>query len=201
MKLRIFKIIKKTKVEGPNLRYCIWVQGCTKHCKGCYAKNTWDKEGGILTDTGTIIDDIKAQKGIDGVTFLGGEPFEQAVALASIARQVKKMKLSVLTFTGNLYEDLIKSNDKGIQRLLKYTDLLIDGGFEEKNFNLSKPWIGSSNQRYIFLTDFYDEKIISQYKNKIEVRISENGEILLNGMGDFKKIEKNITDNKFFVKK
>ena len=71
MKIRIFKIIKKTKVEGPNLRYCIWVQGCSKHCKGCYATNTWDKNSGEIMDTKEIIEDIKNQKEIEGVTFLG----------------------------------------------------------------------------------------------------------------------------------
>ena len=200
MKLRIFKIIKKTKVEGPNLRYCIWVQGCSKHCKDCYAKNTWDKKGGILTDTQTVIEDIKTQKGIEGITFLGGEPFEQASALASIARNAKKMRLSVVTFTGQLYEDLKKSEDKGVLRLLKYTDLLIDGGFEQENFDLSRPWVGSSNQRYIFLTNFYNKEIISKYKNKIEVRINEKGEVTLNGMGDFKAIEKKLIKNKIFTK-
>ena len=200
MKLRIFKIIKKTKVEGPNLRYCIWVQGCSKHCKDCYAKNTWDKKGGILTDTQTVIEDIKTQKEIEGITFLGGEPFEQASALASIARNAKKTGLSVVTFTGQLYEDLKKSEDKGVLRLLKYTDLLIDGGFEQENFDLSRPWVGSSNQRYIFLTDFYNKEIISKYKNKIEVRINEKGEVTLNGMGDFKAIEKKLIKNKIFTK-
>ena len=200
VKLRVFKIIKKTRVEGPNLRYCIWVQGCSKHCEGCYAINTWDKNSGEIIDTKNIIEDIKAQKGLDGITFLGGDPFEQASALASIARFARKNGLSVLTFTGQLYEDLKISDNKGIQKLLKYTDLLIDGGFEKENFDLSRPWVGSSNQRYIFLTDFYDEKIISKFKNKIEVRINEKGEASLNGMGDFKKIEKNLIKNKFFKK-
>lgn len=200
MKIRIFKIIKRTKVEGPNLRYCIWVQGCSKHCEGCYAKNTWDKNSGEIMDTKDIIEDIKNQKGLEGVTFLGGEPFEQARALSSIARAVKKSGLSVVTFTGNLYENLQKSEDKNIQRLLKYTDLLIDGGFEKENFDLSRPWVGSSNQRYIFLTDFYDEKILTQFKNKIEVRIDKKGCVALNGMGDFEKIEKELLKNKMFTK-
>ena len=93
MKLRVYNIIKKTHVEGPGTRYCIWVQGCSRHCEGCYAKNTWDKNTGEIMDTKDIIQDIKSQKGIEGVTFLGGEPFEQAGALSSIARNVKKMYL------------------------------------------------------------------------------------------------------------
>ena len=193
MELRIFKIIKNTKVEGPNLRYCIWVQGCSRHCEGCYAQNTWDKNAGTLADTDTIIEDIKSQKGIEGITFLGGEPFEQAKALVEIAKAAKQNGLSVLTFTGNLYEDLKKSDNKDTQTLLEYTDLLIDGGFEKENFDLSRPWVGSKNQRYIFLTDFYNEKDILKYKNKIEIRIDGKGKASFNGMGDFESIEKFMT--------
>ncbi len=194
MKIRVFKILKKTKVEGPNTRYCIWVQGCSKHCKGCYATNSWDFSGGIKKDTIDLIKDIKSQKGIEGVTFLGGEPFEQAEALAQIACETKKLGLSVLTFTGLIYEDLKNSKDKNIQNLLKYTDLLIDGGFEEDNFDLSRPWVGSKNQRYIFLTDFYNETDIMNYQNKIEVRIDEKGTVSMNGMGDFKAIETQLKE-------
>ena len=200
MKIRIFKILKNTKVEGPNTRYCIWVQGCSKHCDGCYAKSTWNKKGGAIYNTEDLINDILTQKEIEGVTFLGGEPFEQARALAIIAREVKKKGLSVLTFTGNIYEDLKASKDKNIQRLLKYTDLLIDGGFEKENFDLSRPWVGSKNQRYIFLTDFYRKNDIKKYKNKIEIRIDKLGAIALNGMGDFEEIEKELTKDKLFKK-
>ena len=200
MKIRIFKILKKTKVEGPNIRYCIWVQGCSKHCDGCYAKTTWNKNGGVIYDTKDLIDDILAQKGIEGVTFLGGEPFEQARALGIIAREVKKKGLSVLTFTGNIYEDLKTSKDKNIKRLLKYTDLLIDGGFEKENFDLSRPWVGSKNQRYIFLTNFYCENDIKKYNNKIEIRVDKSGAVALNGMGDFVKIEKELTKDNYYKK-
>ena len=200
MKIRIFKILKNTKVEGPNTRYCIWVQGCSKHCDGCYAKNTWDKNKGIIYDTKDLISDILSQKNIEGVTFLGGEPFEQARALAIIAREVRKMGLSVLTFTGNLYEDLKTSNNKNIQRLLKYTDLLIDGGFEKDKFDLSRPWVGSKNQRYIFLSDFYCENDLKKFKNKIEIRVDKSGKVALNGMGDFEKIEKELTKDKLYKK-
>ena len=58
MKLRVFNIIKNTKVEGPGNRYCIWVQGCSRHCKGCQAIHTWPHNGGELYDVKRIIDDV-----------------------------------------------------------------------------------------------------------------------------------------------
>ena len=186
MELRVYNILKKTKVEGPGLRYCIWTQGCSRHCRGCQAVHTWSHTGGILLKTDDIIEDILRQEGIEGVTFLGGEPFEQERALALIAKAVKEAGLSVLTFTGNLYEE-VKDTE-----LVKYTDLLIDGAFEIDKLDYSRPWCGSSNQRYHFITDRYDEEIFTKYKNKVEVNISESGSVFINGMGDFEDILKKI---------
>lgn len=190
MKLRVFNILKNTKVEGPESRYCIWVQGCSRHCKGCQAVHTWSHSGGILMDVEDIIRDIKAQSGIEGVTFLGGEPFEQAEALGIIAKETKRAGLGVLCFTGNLIEDLI--SNKRNKLLLENVDLLIDGAFEEDKIDYSRPWCGSTNQRYHFLTNRYDDEIFTKYKNKVEINISKSGVIFMNGMGDFKQIAQKI---------
>ena len=186
MKLRVFKILKHTKVEGPGVRYCIWVQGCSRHCKGCQSPQTWSKTGGKLYETSDLIKDILNQPEIEGVTFLGGEPFEQAEALGEIAFYVKKAGLSILCFTGDLIENLEK-NQKN-KKLLDNIDLLIDGDIQIEKSDYSRPWCGSSNQRYHFLTDRYNEDIFEKYKNKVEINISENGTIFMNGMGDFDDI-------------
>ena len=186
MKLRVFKILKNTKVEGPEIRYCIWVQGCSHHCRGCQAVHTWSHSGGEIYNVEDIIKDIKSQKGIEGVTFLGGEPFEQAEALGIIAEEVKKLGLGVLCFTGGYLEDL--RQDPIHKKLLDNIDLLIDGPFEIDKVDYSRPWCGSSNQRYHFLTDRYNEEIFVKYKNKVEVNISKNGFVFMNGMGNFEEI-------------
>lgn len=190
MKLRVFNILKNTKVEGPETRYCIWVQGCSRHCRGCQAVHTWSHSGGILYDVNDIISDIKKQKNIEGVTFLGGEPFEQAEALGIIAKAVKEMGLGVLCFTGGLFEELQLIDEN--KTLLENIDLLIDGAFEADKIDYSRPWCGSSNQRYHFLTNRYNEDIFKKYTNKVEINISKTGAIFMNGMGDFEKIVKKL---------
>ena len=190
MKPRVFNILKNTKVEGPETRYCIWVQGCSRHCKGCQAVHTWSHSGGVLYNVKDIIADIKKQKNIEGVTFLGGEPFEQAEALGIIAKAVKKEGLGVLCFTGGLLEELQQKEENKI--LLENIDLLIDGAFEADKVDYSRPWCGSTNQRYHFLTNRYNEEIFEKYKNKIEINISKNGTIFMNGMGNFDEIQHKI---------
>ena len=190
--LNLYKIIPLTEVEGPNKRFCLWVQGCKRHCVGCWAKETWKFGVGTDYSVEKLTELITNQKEIEGVTFLGGEPFEQAEPLSRIAQNVKKLGLSVVCFTGYTIEELRAKNSQAVNKLLENIDLLVDGGFEKDNFDLSRPWVGSSNQRYIFLTDFYSPEEIKKYKNKVEVRISEGGKLEINGMGDFERIKKDF---------
>ena len=188
MKINIYKYISRTKVEGPGTRFCIWVQGCSRHCEDCWAKSTWSFEENQLMTVDEIFNLIAKEKNIEGVTFLGGEPFEQAEALAMLAEKIKKLGLSLITFTGGTYEELQNSKNQHILKLLEHTDILIDGKFEKENFDLSRPWVGSSNQRYIFLSDRYNEEEIMNYKNKVEIRINRDGGFFINGMGDLKEL-------------
>lgn len=206
MKLRVFNILKNTKTEGPGNRYCIWVQGCSRHCSGCQAVHTWPHDKGELYEVEDIIEDIiktsfsnpsqtnlsegKRKSMLEGVTFLGGEPFEQAEALGVIAKAAKEKGLSVVCFTGGKLEELSKNPVN--KPLLDNTDLLIDGEFVEELTDYSRPWCGSSNQRYHFLTDRYNEDIFTKYKNKVEINISKNGQIFMNGMGNFDEILRKV---------
>ena len=186
--INVYKIIKNTSVEGPGQRFCIWVQGCKKHCKGCFASQTWEFGAGDNYSVDELFNMICEQENIEGVTYLGGEPFEQAVELSLLSRKIKQRGLSVVCFTGYTLEELKIKNVADINLFLNSIDLLIDGGFEKDKFDLSRPWVGSLNQRYIFLSDFYSEAQIMSYKNKIEMRLSTDGRLEVNGMADFEKI-------------
>ncbi len=72
--------------------------------------------------------------------------------------------------------------------------MLIDGPFDEEKFDISRPWVGSSNQSYRFLTPSYKhlENNLTSIKNKIEVRLHKDGAIFLNGMGDFNSIKNKL---------
>lgn len=192
MKLRIHRFLSTTNVEGPGKRACIWVQGCSRHCPGCAAPSTWEKDKGHEIDIKDLAYKILNGPQIEGVTFVGGEPFEQAEALGKLGIMLKKENLSIVTFTGYLLEELQKSMDDGIKNLLNATDILIDGPFIKEKKDLSRPWVGSSNQRYHFLTDRYEylKNNLFEIKNQIEVRVDSQGKILINGMGDLDSVKK-----------
>ena len=101
-----------------------------------------------------------------------------------------------LTFTGYSYQDLLVSEDAGVQALLEATDLLIDGPFIQEQFDLSRPWVGSRNQGYHFLTKRYQhlQDSLGTIKNKIEVQIRPDGKLLVNGMMDFEVLLEMMND-------
>ena len=189
MKIQIHRYLNRTKMAGPGWRFCIWVQGCSRRCENCMAKETWLHNDGSAMDTEELLKQIVAVPDIEGVTFLGGEPFEQPRAVALLAQGVKNSGLSVVTFTGFTIEELSSQSNPYVQYLLKVTDLLIDGPFIEDKFSLNRPWVGSSNQRFQFLTERYNENDLIGVRNQVEIRITPNGKTLINGMCDFSKIK------------
>src|SRR5690606_14313327 len=110
MELVIHRYLPLTTIEGPGKRFCIWVQGCSIRCVGCGVPWTWSKKNGSIMSVEELIREIKKSKeenNIEGLTFLGGEPFDQAEALGKLAHRIKDLGLTVMTFSGYLFEDPI----------------------------------------------------------------------------------------------
>lgn len=190
MILRINQYVACTQSEGPGKRFAVWTQGCDIKCHGCFNSEMWDISGGEAINVNELFKLIKTEKEIEGVTFLGGEPFKQSKPLARLAHKIKKAGLSLVVFTGYLYENL--KEDKSAQSLLKYVDILIDGPFVLDLKDYLRAYVGSSNQRYVFLTSRYKhlKDTIHSFKNHIEVRFKDDGCIIFSGMGDMENFAK-----------
>ncbi|MBN2566152.1 MAG: radical SAM protein [Candidatus Eisenbacteria bacterium] len=185
--LRVHRFLAQTRVEGPGVRACIWVQGCSIRCAGCAVPMMWPKEGGYTADVAELAQRILAGPQVEGVTFVGGEPFEQAAELANLGRTLRDAGLSIATFTGHTIEELRTDPSEGRAELLAVTDLLIDGPYRRDLADLSRPWVGSANQRYHFLTERYRhlQSVLDSIPNRLEFRLQPSGAIMVNGMGDF----------------
>lgn len=144
-----------------------------------------------MVDINILARNILSDKKIEGITFSGGEPFLQARNLYKLALILKEHNLSIVTFTGYSYTFIREVNDANWNNLLSVTDLLITGAYEENNACYDRAWIGSNNQKYIFLTDRYRylENNMNSIKNKVEIRLNKDGSIIVNGMADNKKIK------------
>lgn len=164
--IRLYQREPQVYTLGPGKRYCIWVQGCERRCPGCISVYSRDFQDGYLMSVGALALEIKLCRP-EGITISGGEPFLQAEALGELLHLLKdKMDcdVGVIVYTGYTLEELHQL--PFAEKLLAYTDLLIDGPYvQELDDGLSLR--GSSNQRVIPLTDRYNTPdVLSLYGQK-----------------------------------
>ena len=173
-----------TEAEGPGKRFAIWCQGCLRRCSGCCNPHMQSMERKHLVHVDKLMELIlkhKEEDGIEGVSFIGGEPILQAEGFAKLARNCQEAGLSVLLFTGYRYEDLLIMEDQNVNILLSYSDILVDGEFIEALYDTERDWVGSTNQCVIFLSDRYHAGILYERGvHSTEIRVSVD-EIQING--------------------
>lgn len=186
MTIQLSRITYGTTAEGPGLRTAVWFQGCSIRCKGCINPQLFSKSGGTAVDPSTVVEGALEQ-GCEGITLVGGEPFDQATGAAELAELARAVGLGVLTFTGFTYEDLLARGDAE-RRLISATDLLIDGQFMSDSGDSLRALVGSTNQRFIHLTERYAEFDAAAHPNRIDVRIAANGSIEVAGFLDSKQL-------------
>lgn len=183
--LNLNRILPCTLAEGPGRRFCIWTQGCKRHCDGCCNADMLPLEPHELVpvaDLCEMISEAQTNDGIEGVTFLGGEPMLQATNLSVVACHAHGLGLTVLVFTGYTYEECQSGALAGARELLSNTDVLVDGAFVKERLDNVRNWVGSTNQRFIYLTDAYTKAVETdpRLRNLVEVR-TRNGGLFLNG--------------------
>ncbi|MFD6415280.1 4Fe-4S single cluster domain-containing protein [Streptomyces sp. NPDC060194] len=185
--LRIGAVTACTSAEGPGRRFAVWTQGCSLRCPGCFNPHLWGARGGqrrVAADLASEALREARERRIEGVTLLGGEPFEQADACAAFAAEVRAAGLSVMVFTGYDLEFLEGAGrPSGAAELLARTDLLVDGRYCADLPDRRRPWVGSTNQRFHFLTRRYAylEAALTTLPDRVEVRVSPSGDVVVNG--------------------
>lgn len=154
--------IKKNDIaNGSGVRVSLFVSGCTHHCPGCFNEEAWDFcFGNPFTEktAGEILDALSPDY-IDGLTLLGGEPFEpeNQMALVPFLEKVRERypQKTLWCYTGYTLEtDLLRESRARCgytDRMLSMIDVLVDGRFVEALKDISLPFRGSSNQRIIDL--------------------------------------------------
>jgi anaerobic ribonucleoside-triphosphate reductase activating protein len=190
--LRIAYLRPATRAEGPGSRIAIWTQGCSIKCPSCFNPELWSVRGGSEYSPSELAEVVSSMVELDseieGVTFLGGEPFDQPGELGLAAGLIRRLGLSVMTFTGFYLKDLEDSDDAGVAKLLAETDLLVDGPFLQDLLDQSRPWLGSSNQSFHFLSDRYSAKDV-EFRDALEISIKTDGSVSLNGWAPTSRIE------------
>ena len=147
--------------NGEGVRVTLFVSGCRNRCKGCFLPETWDFNYGKLYTQETEDEIIKLLEPeyINGLTLLGGEPFEpeNQRELVSLVKKVKILypNKTVWAFTGFTLEQLMHQTPhpkcEVTRDLLFNIDVLVDGRYEADKKNITLKFRGSENQRLIDL--------------------------------------------------
>lgn len=157
--MRYAQMRKCDVANGSGIRTSLFVQGCTRHCKGCFNPETWDFAGGMewTSQTEDEFVELTGKPHIKGATILGGEPMEpeNRGAVTALLKRLKETypEKDIWMYSSYTFEEL--KEDEG--NVLNYLDVLVDGEFVEEKKDLSLRFRGSSNQRVIRVQDSLKE--------------------------------------------
>lgn len=172
-------------VDGPGIRFVLFLQGCHLQCKYCHNRDTWDMKGGEYKSVDDIFEKIKRYKNYmmlsgGGVTVTGGEPLLQAKFLIELFKKLKEEGIHTCIDTSGI---VAITND--IKELLKYTDLvLLD--IKHIDDEKCKKLVGVSNQRELEFAQYLSDNNIKIWIRQVLVPgYTDNEE-------DLKKLKKFI---------
>ncbi len=145
--------------NGEGVRVSLFVSGCTHHCKNCFNPETWSFEYGkpFTKETEDYIIECLSPDYIDGLSLLGGEPFEpqNQEVLLPFLRKIKNElpNKNIWCYTGYLFDRELLSESRArcefTDEMLSLIDVLVDGEFVQALHDISLAFRGSSNQRII----------------------------------------------------
>lgn len=182
-----FGNIKKNDIaNGEGVRVTLFVSGCRNHCKNCFNPETWNFNYGKLFTKDVKLEIINALNNswINGLTILGGEPFEveNQRDLVEFIKEVKTTfpNKTIWMYSGYLFDNDIKNPQGKVHcevtdEILNHIDVLVDGRFVEELKNLSLKFRGSSNQRIILVQESL-----------------EKNEVILSHLNEYKEFKPNL---------
>ncbi len=188
--LNIMGYVDESEVNGPGVRAVIWVQGCDRRCDNCFNPQSWSFEINQLVSVEDLAEQILSKPRNQGVTFSGGEPFWQAIALTQLARKLKSEGLNVMSFSGFTLQELQSPQaPAGAADLLKELDLLVDGPYlPSQAINEANSLVSSRNQRVRVFNPSL-EKQLDWASDQIEVHILKDGSRIITGYRGYKALD------------
>ncbi len=169
-KIELARIMAVSETNGPGRRAVIWVQGCRKRCRGCWNPGFLKFGSTWVVTPEQLVDEVRLTThrfaDVEGITFSGGEPFEQAEALAEAARLFRHEDMGIMAFSGYTLAEL-QQKDRSSADLLHELDLLVDGVYDDTQ-RVERLWRSTANQRVHFLSSRYET-----YRSRVNESMSE----------------------------
>lgn len=167
--------IKKFDIaNGSGVRVSLFVSGCTHYCKNCFNAVAWDFTYGkpFTEETQGELLEALAPEYIDGLSLLGGEPFEpeNQRALLPFLKKVKARfpEKTIWCYSGYVMDRELLSESRArcecTDEMLSLLDVLVDGEFVQEQYNISLAFRGSENQRIIDIKQSLEKGDIVSYQ-------------------------------------
>ena len=152
-------------VDGPGIRYVIFLQGCHLKCKYCHNRDTWDINGGYYSSLDEILNKIENYKNYimpnGGVTVTGGEPLLQVHFLIELFKKLKEKNIHTCIDTSGMIDIT-----EDIKTLLNYTDLVL---LDIKHIDpiKCKNLVGVSNERELQFAEYLSQNNIDMWIRQV----------------------------------
>lgn len=177
---------------GYGVRSGIWTQGCSIHCPGCVARDTWVATPESEVPVSEILAWLATHPDVDGITISGGEPLEQAGELLDLLRGIRAASgpdLDVLCYSGRAWRTVARAHPE----VLGLMDAIVTGPFRMDR-PTRHPLMGSANQQLVLLTDLGRERYgdVSEVDRRPVQTSVWNGELRMVGIpneGDLAELE------------
>ena len=160
--------------NGIGVRVTLFVSGCRNHCPGCFQPETWDFAYGkpFTEETEAYLLELLKPEYINGLTLLGGDPFEpeNQKALLPFLKKIKETYpiKDIWAYSGYTWEQLISRNHHAnvseTPELLSLIDVLVDGPFIQEKKNIRLRFRGSENQRIINVKRSIEDKHVIMWE-------------------------------------
>ena len=188
---RIHSIESFGTVDGPGIRFVIFMQGCALKCKYCHNRDTWDINSGTLVSADELINKIERYKSYilpsgGGVTVTGGEPLLQPKFLITLFKELKRLNIPTAIDTSGMVD---LTDD--IKELLTLTDLvLLD--IKHINDEKCKDLVGHSNKKELEFARYLSDNNIPVWIRQVIVPGITDDEDDLLELKDFINSLKNV---------
>ena len=175
-------------VDGPGVRFVVFLQGCPMRCQYCHNPDTWQMNTGNRRSAQSLIQDYERNKAFynkGGITVTGGEALMQIDFVLELFTLAKEKGIhTCLDTSGITYRPGTSSYNEKLDALMKVTDLVM---LDIKHIDPEghKVLTGHDNAGILAFAKYLDERQVNVWIRHVVVPGITDDETLLARLGTF----------------
>ncbi len=174
-------------VDGPGIRYVVFMQGCPMRCKYCHNPDTWSYDGGKEITVNEIMDGWESCKeflGNGGITVTGGEPLVQIEFVTELFEEAKRRGVHTCLDTSGVTFNRDEKTLVRFDKLLAFTDIVM---LDIKHIDNVKhiDLTGQKNNSVLDFAEYISEKGVELWIRHVVVPTVTDDEESLRRLGHF----------------